>query len=124
MRYLLDTNILIDISKGAADKLLILEKLGEDQMTTSVICLGEFLEGLDANGVNKLERMINGLTTLEIGQKEIYIFAEIRKQLRPKGILIDNMDILIAATAIANDLILITDNLKHFSRVKGLKIYG
>ena len=35
---------------------------------------------------------------------------------------IDSFDLLIAATALENDLILVTNNLKHFSRIPGLKI--
>lgn len=41
---------------------------------------------------------------------------------RKKGELIEDADLLIAATCIVNDLVLITNNRKHFSRIEGLDI--
>jgi tRNA(fMet)-specific endonuclease VapC len=53
-------------------------------------------------------------------------FAEeyaIRKtQLRSSGIMIDEFDLLIAATALSGNYILVTDNLKHFQRFENLKV--
>ena len=49
-------------------------------------------------------------------------FAKLRAGLRKEGNLIDNMDLLIAATCLVNKLTLITGNVKHFQRVPGLKI--
>ena len=64
-----------------------------------------------------------GATVYNIDLKIIVKFAEIRRKLRKNGNLIDNFDILIAATCLTNDLVLITNNLKHFERIEGLKIF-
>ena len=51
-------------------------------------------------------------------------FAIIRGDLRKKGELIGDPDIMIAATAIVNDLNLITGNKKDFQRIKGLRLFS
>jgi tRNA(fMet)-specific endonuclease VapC len=42
--------------------------------------------------------------------------------LRRKGALIDDMDLFIGATAIANNMILVTENAKHLARLENIKI--
>lgn len=49
-------------------------------------------------------------------------YGEIRWQLEQKGIKIGDMDTLIAATALEEDLILVTGNTNHFARIPGIKI--
>lgn len=49
-------------------------------------------------------------------------YAIIKTQLRSSGILIDEFDLLIAATALSGDYVLVTDNVKHFQRITDLKI--
>ena len=43
-------------------------------------------------------------------------------QLRKKGTMISDFDLLIGSTAIAHDLIMVTDNIKEFNRIKGIEI--
>ncbi len=50
------------------------------------------------------------------------IAAEIYADLRKGGNLIDDIDILIAGIALANNLILVTRNRRHFERIKNLEI--
>ena len=50
-------------------------------------------------------------------------FAEVRGRLRLEGQLITDMDLLIAATALANSLTLVTRNIRHFARIPGLELY-
>ena len=48
--------------------------------------------------------------------------SDIYVELKQAGQLIGDADILIAAIAMVNQLVLITDNVKHFSRIKGLQL--
>ena len=48
------------------------------------------------------------------------VFGEIKSNL--KGNIIEDMDILIAATALSHNLILVTNNVKHFKKIKELKL--
>ena len=56
--------------------------------------------------------------TNEIAKKSAKIYADLRKN----GQIIGHNDVLIAGTAIINDLSLITNNIRHFSRISGLDI--
>ena len=50
------------------------------------------------------------------------IFGDIRAELEEKGRRIDDFDILIGATAIKNNVVLVTDNIKHLERLPNIKI--
>ena len=50
-------------------------------------------------------------------------FAHIRSLLRREGNLIPDLDLLIAATALEHDVILVTRNVRHFERIPELQIY-
>ena len=49
-------------------------------------------------------------------------YGEIRWMLESKGMKIGDMDMFIAATALEEDLIVVTGNVEHFSRISGLKV--
>jgi tRNA(fMet)-specific endonuclease VapC len=72
--------------------------------------LGKFNEFVDMNKV------------IPLTVKVTKIAASIQADLRKKGKLIGHTDILIAATAIANEFQLIYNNTGHFKRIKGLEI--
>jgi len=120
--YLIDSDVLIDFLKAKKNTIDVLGKLKSNERYTSIICVGEILEGLSEKQKKKFQKLINLINVYDINLKVIVKFSEIRKELRRKGNLIDNFDILIAATCLVNDLILITNNLKHFKRIEGLKI--
>lgn len=49
------------------------------------------------------------------------MYAQEKNRLRIQGTPVEDFDLLIASAAIAKNLIIITDNTKHFSRIKGVK---
>ena len=97
-----------------------------DYINLSVITYYEILNGLyykDAKSQLKQFEdfvILNNIIPLtdEIAQKAASIFADLRK----KGITIGHNDVLIAATAIVNDMIFVTNNSKHFSHIEELEI--
>ena len=52
----------------------------------------------------------------------IHYFAKEKVRLKKQGTLIEDFDLLIASTAVSNRLIMVTDNVKHFKRVKNIVI--
>lgn len=133
IKYLLDTDIVISALKGkqTVDELL---HLGEEGASAalSIITVYEVWEGI--HGSKKIspeageqqfnqfiERCIEELipVDLEIAKNA----GKLRAQLRQKGQVIPDTDILIAATCIVNDLTLVTRNKRHFARIKGLSIF-
>lgn len=59
---------------------------------------------------------------IPITEKSARISSELYSTLRQNGNIIDDIDLLIAGVAIENDMILVTNNEKHFARIPGLEI--
>jgi len=61
-------------------------------------------------------------TIIPFDEKLALVYGDIRATLEKKGTPIGGNDLLIASTALANDLILVTHNTREFGRVDGLKL--
>ena len=61
---------------------------------------------------------------LPFGPEEAKVAAEVRQQVESQGLPIGMADCMIAAICISNDGVLLTRNLKHFERVKALRLAG
>ena len=127
-RCTLDTNIITAFLKNdlrvvqrVSDYLELFEKL-----TINIISYYEILRGLkDLGNEEKLKRFeafIQENELVSIRKDTVEKAAEIYAHLKKEGNLIEDADILMASTAIVEDLVLITNNIKHFKRVKGLRI--
>ena len=125
--YLLDSDYLIYILKGKKEAIEVIKSLKNSKIYTSVICVGEVLEGLyyskNKKFIKIFEDFLKSLIILDIDRSVIEKFALIRGKLRRQGKLIDNFDLLIAATCLLYNLTLLTANTSHFSRIPKLKIY-
>lgn len=124
-KYLLDTDTIIYFLKGDENIIKKVESTVPAQLYTSVINCAELLFGANNSDYKKHNlRMVNGLISnlsvisLDIGAAKI--FGELKAYLKKKGELIADMDLLIASIAIAGNYILITNNTKHFARIKSL----
>ncbi|NNJ96419.1 MAG: type II toxin-antitoxin system VapC family toxin [Gammaproteobacteria bacterium] len=127
LAYLLDTNILSDLVRNPQGEVAAqITKAGEDSVCTSVIVAAELRYGATKSNSAKLaERIDLILSALEILPLETpadHRYAAIRHHLTRQGTLIGPNDLLIAAHALANDLTVITANVREFSRVPGLKV--
>ncbi|OGE69142.1 MAG: hypothetical protein A3H88_03060 [Candidatus Blackburnbacteria bacterium RIFCSPLOWO2_02_FULL_44_9] len=127
MLYLVDTDRVISYLKGRGGAVKQLQHL-EGKLCLSVISLAEILEGIYFFGeirqkVLALNMFLTGVKILDVDYRVVDEFAKARVVLRKQGNLIDNMDLLIASTALAHKLTLITGNKKHFERVKGLRLF-
>lgn len=126
--YLLDTSVIIDYLRGK-DKTVDLIDGIEGNLTSSYVCLAELFEGVHrANNRKDVKEAVmhffaslTGIFGLNIEIAES--FGKIRKDLKVRGNIIEDLDIFIAATCIVHDLTLVTYNKEHFSRVKDLKMY-
>jgi len=61
-------------------------------------------------------------SVLPLTERSVTLSARIYADLRRSGTPIDDIDLLIAGVALANDLVLITHNQSHFNRVEGLEL--
>ena len=122
---LLDTCFLIHLQRewvrqqpGPATRYL--ERHAAEEFGVSVITTLEFLEGYrnPADG----ERFLDPFPQLAVTSQAARIGSRIRRDLRQKGEMIGDFDILIAATALETGRILVTDNARHFERIEGLAV--
>ena len=124
--YLLDTNIVIFFFKGKFNLHTLINRVGSGNCFISEITFAELLYGAkkSANPVSHTNQVLAFVETIAMipisGALEVY--AEERARLESLGTPIDDFDLLIGATAIANNLTLVTNNTKHFSRLRQIKI--
>ncbi len=127
VRYLLDTNILSDLVRSPQGRVAKkIAEVGEGAVATSIVVAAELRFGALKKASPKLAAQLDAiLAALEILTLETpadRIYGEVRLALETAGEPIGANDLLIAAHALANDMILVTDNERAFRRVRGLEI--
>jgi tRNA(fMet)-specific endonuclease VapC len=127
MRYVLDTNTLIYFFKGLGDVSKHMLAQSPSELSIPAVVLFELEVGIaKSTSPNKRKSQLQEITALvnilPFGIAESRSAAQIRVELEKQGLPIGPYDVLIAATALANNMILITHNQKEFGRIKGLKI--
>lgn len=125
VRYLLDTNILSDLLRNPAGRAARrLAVVGEVVVCTSIVVACELRYGAAKKGSPQLservETLLESLEVLPLDKDADCRYAEIRSHLDRLGQPIGPNDLLIAAHALALDLIVVTDNIEEFGRVPGL----
>ena len=127
MHYLIDTNIIIYRLKNLGNVNANFLKNTDNHMSLSVISYGELVFGAKkSKAVEKNMETVNAIKSifplLEITSEIMNIFGEIKAYTQKIGKTIDDMDLLIAATAITNNFTLVTHNTKHFKNIPNLKV--
>ena len=127
MKYILDTNTLIYYFKGIGNIATQLLATPPNDIGIPTIVLYELEVGI-AKSVRprkrkaQLQEFISLVNIIPFGYAEAKCAADIRVKLEKKGSLIGPYDILIAASAMANNNILVTHNQREFQRIHGLKL--
>jgi len=126
-RYLLDTNIVSDLIRFPQGVILgKLESILPDTACTSIVVSAEIHFGLIKKASRKLsvqaEKILSVLDILPLAVPVDEHYGEIREHLNRIGQPIGWNYLLIAAHARALGLILVTDNVKEFSRVPDLRV--
>lgn len=125
-RCTLDTNI---ISAFLKKDLRVVRRVSDylesfDRLTINIICYYEILRGLKDLGseekLRKFEEFVQENEFISIGKDAVIKAAEIYAYLKKQGNLIEDADILMASIAIVENLVLVTNNIKHFERIGGL----
>ena len=124
-KYLLDTCVCIGLINEKPSVVEMVRHAGIDNCKISEITLAELFFGAFKSGqqkhfddVDKIKELFEQYPITN-SLKE---YGEIRWQLEHTGMKIDHFDTLIAATALQEDLTLVTGNIKHFNRIPGLRI--
>ena len=127
MAYLIDTDIIIFALRGDKTVLAKFEENKNIPISISMITYAELVFGAKRSQnertnmlkVNRI-REIYPVEELNIGIMEL--FADIKANMYSKAMRIEDLDLFIAATAIYNDLTLVTNNTKHFKNIPLLEL--
>lgn len=126
MKYLLDTNICIHFFRGKFDLMNKFQEVKIDSCAISEITLAELVFGAENSSHPKKNLKLIDDFTEQVKILPIFnsipVYAKEKVRLRTKGKMISDFDLLIGSTAIANDLIMVTENIQEFKRIKGIKI--
>lgn len=126
MKYLLDTNICIHFLRGKYGLIEKFEQLGTESFAISEITLAELVFGAENSknpqkNLDLIEVFANQVAILPIFSA-IYLYGKEKARLRSIGLQISDFDLLIGCTAVEKDLIMVTENLKEFQRITGIKL--
>ena len=128
MTHLLDTNTCIYFLNRTSERIISqFKRFSPSGIKLPSITVAELFYGAEKSKAKKKNRTIveNFVSTFEIipfDEKSCKIYARIRASLEKSGVPIGPMDLLIASISLANNSILVTNNIKEFSRIKGLKL--
>lgn len=129
-RYILDTNILSDLVKNpsgkVARKIASLSAEERDSLATSIVVAAELRYGAAKSGstvlATRIEQLLAAIDVLALEPDADRHYGVIRARLEKAGTAIGANDLLIAAHVLSLDAILVTDNVREFKRVEGLRV--
>lgn len=129
-KYLLDTNIIIDFFHGNKDAVEIIKKLKNELLFISVVTVAEYYQGAvrTSNPQKSIENFDEfilqaNIQTIAIDPEVAQIYGLLQGEFHKKGKAKPILDLFIAASCIAYDLILVTFDKKDFGDFKKLKTF-
>lgn len=126
--YLLDTDIVIYWLKNKYPKInQKIIKINEDciflsAITAAELYYGAFNSNRKKENISLINDFLKDINVVDFNENAGKTFGEIKSNLKTKGRMICDSDLFIAATALSNKFILVTNNERHFKRIENLKI--
>ncbi|WP_293368443.1 type II toxin-antitoxin system VapC family toxin [Nevskia sp.] len=124
--YLLDTDIASYIIRRRPEALLGKFERHAHEINVSVITAAELRHGYTKSGSKPTEALVEHflerVVVLDWTADETWTYAAARTAIERAGTPIGAMDLMIASHAISRDLVLVTNNVKHFQKVPLLAI--
>ena len=126
MKYLLDTNTVSYAIRGIPQVVEKVQKLKLSDIVLSSVTEAELRYGVEKRGSVRLAKIVNDfiqpLEVLPFDSQCACVYAKIVVELEKNGFSIDTADAMIAACCICNKTILVTSNVKHFEKIRKLKL--
>jgi tRNA(fMet)-specific endonuclease VapC len=127
MKYMLDTDSFSYLVENLHPIVQRMGKLADGEVGISTITCGEVLFGIQKRDVGtirrqRIEALLQQLPIALMDEETSRIYAEIRAKLEKDGQPIGPNDYWVAANALSLGATLVTNNLREFKRVKGLKV--
>ena len=125
--YLLDTNICIYVIKNRPEGLRERFNRNSGALAISAVSLAELHYGAEkssrpSQNLDVVARFVGCLNVLPFSTDCAAPYGQIRAELEARGTPIGPYDLMIAAPALSEDLTLVTNNLREFKRVTGLRV--
>ena len=125
MPYLIDTDIVINSIKGNKKVNQKISEYAAIPKAISIVTFGELLYGAKRSiqrdkNTSIVYRLAEVFPIIGITRSTIEAFTDVKMALDVKGERIEDFDLLIAATALSLNYTLVTNNTKHYKRIKGL----
>ena len=125
--YLLDTDTVIHILKGNPVVEANVRKHLHEPIKIGVITLMELYYGAYksqrvTSNLAKIKTIEKALEIAPLGEEIIEIFGREKARLEMTGTALDDFDLILGCCALAHNLTLVTNNVRHFKRIGGLKL--
>ncbi len=117
----LDTDVVVGIIRGAQpiDSLMALIPLG---VSTTIVTIMELYYGAHKSGkeerIGIVDNVCKSITVMDILEKDAKLAGKIMAELDKEGKKLDFRDVMIGSICINNDMVLVTNNTKHFERME------
>jgi tRNA(fMet)-specific endonuclease VapC len=127
VRFLLDTDTCVFWLRGHERVRERLVAVGPAEVGVSIISLAELRYGAESSARPEanhraIDAFLSGIALLNLDQPSVRTFGLTKAALRSQGMLIEDFDLHIAATALTSNLIVVTQNVDHFGRVANLSV--
>ena len=125
--YHLDTDTIIYSLKGHPMVKVNLERHRHAVLKISIVTLMELYYGAYksqkvASNLAKIKSIEEAVEIIPLGRESAEVFSILKANLEKAGTPLDDFDLILATCALAHDLVLVTNNTKHFERVQGLRL--
>ena len=125
-KYLLDTDMFSFVVDGRHQEVRRMVAKKRSEVSISALTLAEAMFGARKKHSQRLESLIEMFREMfpvvPWAEDAAMAYADIRTRLEELGTPIGDMDMLIAASAIAGGFVLVTNNVRHFQRINGLVV--
>ena len=127
MLYTFDTNIWVMVLRGKIDLQVLLDRLDSHDLAVVEMVRAELLFGArvsakPAENLAEVRSLLNPFRNLVFDESAAEKYGEIRAYLQKQGNPIGPEDLAIAATALAAEAVVVTNNTKEFLRVPDLVV--
>jgi tRNA(fMet)-specific endonuclease VapC len=126
MKYLLDSNICIHYFRGKFGVIDKLKQAGLGNCAISEITLAELVFGAENSenpqkNLDIIDQFTSQISILPI-LDSIPLYGKEKVRLRKNGAMISDFDLLIGCTSVEKNLVMVTENIREFKRITGIRI--
>jgi tRNA(fMet)-specific endonuclease VapC len=123
--YLIDSNVLMSFFKRHAASIALLDTLRKKgTLAISALTIMELQAGwTDAQAAELFPALFDFVSVADVSREVLHYAGRLRREYKEQGVMLQAIDTMIAATAVKQDMCMVTYNLRHFTPIKELTLY-